>query len=168
VRALGEVFDCGKTQIGKILKSKESLLSMYETNASGSRVHTARTQRPSEFEEVNKTLYQWYILACSKNINPGGAQLIEKAKEIAECIGKTEFKGSRGWLDKWKKRYNVKQLGNQQMFGEVLLTPGKSVYLKLLRIMTRNTYGAWTKREYFAGIADLDRRASNFVEARNV
>ena len=35
---------------------------------------------------------------------------VEKAKEIAEKLGKPEFKGSRGWLDKWKKRYNVKQL----------------------------------------------------------
>ena len=55
--ALGEMFDCGKTQVGKILKSKESLLTMYESNASGSRVHTSMTQRPSEFEEVNKSLY---------------------------------------------------------------------------------------------------------------
>ena len=39
-RALGEVFDCGKTQVGKILKNKDSLLTMYESNASGNRVHT--------------------------------------------------------------------------------------------------------------------------------
>jgi len=110
VGALGEIFDCGRTQVGRILKSKESLLAMYESNASGSRVYTSTTQRPSEFEEVNKTLYQWYTLACSKSIYPGGAQLTEKAKEIAECLGKSNFKGSRGWLEKWKKRYNVKQL----------------------------------------------------------
>ena len=110
VRALGEMFNCGKTQVGKILKSKESLLTMYESNASGSRVHTSMTQRPSEFEEVNTALYQWYTQACSKNIYPGGAQLTEKAKEIAECLGKSNFKGSRGWLEKWKKRYNVKQV----------------------------------------------------------
>ena len=56
MRALGEIFDCGKTQIGKILKNKESLLSQYEANASGSRVHASMTQRPSEYEEVNKAL----------------------------------------------------------------------------------------------------------------
>ena len=83
---------------------------MYESNASGSRVHTSKTQRPPEFEEVNKSLYQWYTLACSKNIHPGGPQLTEKAMEIAECLGKSNFKGSRGWLEKWKRRYNVKQL----------------------------------------------------------
>ena len=90
-----------------------------EANAAGSRVHTTMTQRPSEFEEVNKALYEWYLLACSKNIYPGGAQLTEKAKEIAERFGKTEFKGSRGWLDKWKKRYNVKQLKISGESGDV-------------------------------------------------
>lgn len=35
---------------------------------------------------------------------------MEKAKEIAQKLGKSDFKGSRGWLDKWKKCYNVKHL----------------------------------------------------------
>ena len=34
----------------------------------------------------------------------------EGQKEIAQKLGKPEFNGARGWLDKWKKRYNVKQL----------------------------------------------------------
>lgn len=50
------------------------------------------------------------MLACSKNVYPGGPELTKKAKEIAEKLGKPDFKGSQGWLDKWKKRYNVKQL----------------------------------------------------------
>ena len=40
--------------------------------------------RTSEYAEVNDKLYEWYLLACSKNIFPGGPQLIEKAKQIAE------------------------------------------------------------------------------------
>ena len=35
---------------------------------------------------------------------------MEKAKEIAEKLGKPNFKASRGWLHKWKKRFSVKQL----------------------------------------------------------
>lgn len=38
IRELEEHFDCGKTQIAKVLKSKESILSLYEDNAFGSRV----------------------------------------------------------------------------------------------------------------------------------
>ena len=71
VRALGEQFGCGRTQVGKILKSRESLLALYKSNASSSRIHTSVIQRPSEFEEVNKALYDWYKVACSKNIYPG-------------------------------------------------------------------------------------------------
>ena len=45
-----------------------------------------------------------------KDILPGGPQLIEKAKEIAEELGVVCFNGSRGWLDKWKSRFNIKQM----------------------------------------------------------
>ena len=57
--SLGEMFDCGKTQISKlILKQKDSLLSMYESNASWSRVHTNKTSRVSGYEEINKSHYE--------------------------------------------------------------------------------------------------------------
>ena len=52
---------------------------------------------------MNEALYKWFCIACSKNIFPGGPELTEKAKEIAIKLGKPNFKGSRGWLDKWKK-----------------------------------------------------------------
>jgi len=51
-----------------------------------------------------------YLIARSKNIYPGGPQLTEKAKEIAEHLSIPNFKGSRGWLEKWKKRYNIKKV----------------------------------------------------------
>ena len=91
VLTLGEIFKCGKTQVARILKCKDSLVTQYNANASGSRVHTSSTPSMSEFAEVNKTLYNWYILACSKNIYPAGPQLIEKAKQIAERLGKSDF-----------------------------------------------------------------------------
>ena len=100
IRELAERFNCGKTQIAKILKNKEPILSSYSSNISATRVNPGRK---SEYEEINKVLYDWYTLACSKNIFPMGPQLIEKAKQIAVSLGKPEFKGSSGWLEKWKK-----------------------------------------------------------------
>ncbi len=71
---------------------------MYEANASGSRVHTSKTSRVSEYSEINEAPYEWYTLACSKNVFPAGPQLMEKAKQIAERLGKCDFKGSNaGW-----------------------------------------------------------------------
>ena len=50
-----------------------------------------------------------YTLACSKNIFPLGPHLAEKAREIAERLGKHDCKGSNGWSDKWKIIYNIKK-----------------------------------------------------------
>ena len=124
IRALGEIFHCGKTQIAQILKNKTTLVSQYEANASGSRAHTSLNALASEFAEVNKALYDWYVLACSKHIYPAGPQLVEKAKQIAERLGKDDFKGSNGWLEKWKNRYNLRQLSVCGESGDV---KGKTV-----------------------------------------
>ena len=36
--------------------------------------------------------------------------MIEKAKQIAQQLGKHDFKGSNGWFEKWKKRFNVRMV----------------------------------------------------------
>ena len=101
------------------------VLSLFQTNASGSR-HIAGKSRTSEYADVNEALYKWFCIACSKNINifPGGPELMEKAKEIAIKRGKPNFKGSRRWLDKWKKHFNIKKL---KICGESVDVEGATV-----------------------------------------
>lgn len=55
----GVMFQCGKTQVARIIKNQDSPLSMYESNASGSKVHATSIFRSSEFRDVNKALYEW-------------------------------------------------------------------------------------------------------------
>ena len=105
IRALAESFGIGKTQVSGILKNKETILAAYESNAS-----TSKKPRLSKYSDVNEKLYEWYTMACSKNIYPGGPQLTAKAKEIAVRLGKADFEGTSGWLSKWKKRYHVKRV----------------------------------------------------------
>ena len=63
-------------------------MSLYQSNASGN----SKVSRVPEFKLVNKALYEWYVLASSKNINPGGPELVAKAKEIAERLDKPNLK----------------------------------------------------------------------------
>ena len=102
---MADIFSCSKTQIAAILKQKESILASYESNAS-----TSKKSRASKFLDINEALYQWYSLTCSKNIYPDGPQLLEKARKIAECLGKHDFVGTNGWLEKWKQRYHVRRV----------------------------------------------------------
>ena len=66
--------------------------------------------RTAQYGGINEALYDWYLLAVSKNIFPDGSELVLKAKEIADRIGVHDFKGSNGWLEKWKLRYNIRQM----------------------------------------------------------
>ena len=65
IRALGEQFNCGKTQIAHVLKNKADILSLFHQNVSGSR-HITGKSRASEFADVNEALYKWFCIACSK------------------------------------------------------------------------------------------------------
>ena len=53
------MFICGKTRIDTILKNKELI---------------------PEYAKIDEALYDWYVLANSKNIFRMGPQLVEKAK----------------------------------------------------------------------------------------
>lgn len=118
IRKLAELFSCGKTQISTILKDKEKIVELYEgQNASAQKCH--KRTRESKFLDLNETLHAWFCLAVSKNVYPDGRILKEKALEIAGQLGCEEFKASNGWLDRWKKRYNVRQMKVSGESGDV-------------------------------------------------
>ena len=79
-------------------------MALYESNASDKSCKVSLRTRKSDFSEVNEVLYKWYLLACSKNIYPAGPQLVVKAKEIAERLGRGEFKGSNGLAGEMEKK----------------------------------------------------------------
>ena len=105
VRAIGENFTVGITHVSDILKNKDSIQTAFESNL-------AAHQKPrnSKFSSVNEALYEWFRMACAKNIYLSGPQLIAKGKEIATRLGIDGFEGSSGWLTKWKGRYNIKKI----------------------------------------------------------
>ena len=76
-----------------------------------------KRSRPCEFAEINKSLYKWYT--TTRNIYPAGPQLCEKARQIAEKPGVDHFKGSNGWLDRWKKRYDIHKMKANGESGDV-------------------------------------------------
>ena len=57
--------------------------------------------------------------ARQSNIPVDGPMLREEARLIAENLGETSFKGTDGWLAKWKQRHNVAQMSVAGEEGDV-------------------------------------------------
>ena len=55
----------------------------------------------------------------SAGVYSDGSILSEKALKIAERLGGNVFKKSNGWLNLWKKSYNVRQIKNSGESGDV-------------------------------------------------
>lgn len=62
----------------------------------------------------------------SRNIYPSGLQLCKKVKEIAERLHIEGFKASNGWINKWKRRHNIRYV---KMSGESPDVSGVTVEL---------------------------------------
>jgi len=68
--------------------------------------------REGKYPDHGKMLYFWHGIAINKGISVGDLILIEKAKEFGEMLGIVEgssFNYSSGWLENFKKRYNLKE-----------------------------------------------------------
>jgi hypothetical protein len=64
-----------------------------------------------------------------------GPQLVEKACQIAQQLGKNNFKGSNGWLEKWKKRYTTVSGDSGDVWGETVdFWKERRLLLVILRI----------------------------------
>lgn len=58
------------------------------------------------YEELDKLVLAWFTDMRSQNVPMSGPMLIEQALYYAKQLN-LDFKGSNGWIDKFKKRYVV-------------------------------------------------------------
>ena len=76
------------------------------------------------WEFHSPTLFLW---------TPGRPQLCENSREIP-VLEKSDFKASNGWLDKWKRRCNIRQITISGESGDVA---GETVRRKATGIVVR-------------------------------
>lgn len=100
--------------LSTILKNKENILKTKDSGPCSQR----KRLKCSPYEEVEKTLYTWFLDIRARNIPVSGATLQHKAKDIASLLGCDDFKASAGWLQKFKHRHNIvgKTLSGESRF----------------------------------------------------
>ena len=103
MRSIAEKFGCSKSQIQSILAKKDEILEHYGANKNA----RCKRARLSQLKNVDLATYECYQKARSKNIPVTGPMLQEKTKRANEELGDATFKASNGWLDRFKKRYNI-------------------------------------------------------------
>ena len=58
-------------------------------------------------EDVNEIVWEWFVSVKAKNHRVLDPMVEEYAKKIAQKLGKTEFKASNGWMESFRKRYQI-------------------------------------------------------------
>ena len=76
----------------------------FETNEAPSK---QRSARKTGNEEINKLIWEWFKDMSRRKLPISGPMLQEKALQFAKDLGNTEFRGSNGWLESFRKRNNI-------------------------------------------------------------
>ena len=90
---------------------------MYDAqNASAQKCHKRNCK--SKYSDLNEALHAWFCPAVSK-VYLDDRILKEKALKIPGHLGCDKLKASSGWLDRWRKRYNIRLIKVGGELGDV-------------------------------------------------
>ncbi len=103
-RQLAKEFGISKTQVQCLLKRKDEILGYYKAGLDSWRKRSKLRRNSSE--EINERVIQWYKGQNDEAIT--GPMIQAKAIEITQELGLSNvFKASNGWLDSFKRRYDL-------------------------------------------------------------
>ena len=63
--------------------------------------------RAGSYEKLDQAIFKWLLTVRSRDVAVSALILKTKAIDFAEKMSIENFHASDGWLDHWKKRYNV-------------------------------------------------------------
>jgi hypothetical protein len=95
--------DVPRTTLVGILKKSKDILAR-EKHIINDKVKRARK---ATHEGLEKALFEWFTAIRANNARINDNMLCEKAKVLAEALELVDFKGSNGWLHKFKQRHNI-------------------------------------------------------------
>ncbi len=81
-------------------------MNQWTSGLEGSRKHLK--VRKCLYPDINDNVYEWFVVARSKNICVSGPLIKEKALILSLELGYDNFSASNGWLDRFRQRHNIK------------------------------------------------------------
>ena len=126
LKELADRFGCGKTQISNTLQSQDDIEKRYNScsEKAAQDIKIVKSYR-TRFEEIHSLTYEWYQLIRAHDIPVDGPLLRAQAKRIATTLAEKngdpkllEFQATSGWLDRFKRRYNITTNRRAMMAGK--------------------------------------------------
>lgn len=119
LQKVADDYNVGRVTVGDWKKNKSEIEKWCSARVTGAALKERKTMRKCDYEKVSEALFIWFTSHRERGVPISGPLLQEKAlqfrKEFDE--GEADFSASSGWLDRWKRRYGVRQL---QICGEKL------------------------------------------------
>lgn len=97
-------YNVGRSTLSFIMKNSEKFLGVLKN---GKFHPDSKRLRGAQREDVEAALYEWYKQASVVGITISGPILCRKARDFAAKLGYQEFKATRGWLDRFKRRKHI-------------------------------------------------------------
>lgn len=112
LQKVADHYGVGRRTVGDWKKRRLELEKWCSSRVTETAFKDRKTMKNSDYEKVSEALYIWFTQFRDKGVPISGPILKEKAlqfqKEFNE--GDADFTASVGWLDRWKKRYGIRQL----------------------------------------------------------
>lgn len=127
----------GKSTVGDWKTNRVEIEKWCANQASGSGIKLRKTMKKGEHSKVEEALFLWHEQVRGKGLPVSGSLLQEKALQFHRKLEYeiSDFTASAGWLDRWKKRYGVRQLtikGESLSANKDAVTDFKSCLHKLI------------------------------------
>jgi hypothetical protein len=98
-------YNAGESTVSDILKKSDYFLSLNPNQFTAN----SYRERSTKYPEIEQSLALWIDQAASDNCTLSGHIVISKAKVFAQHFQINDFKGSNGWFDRFKRRYNISE-----------------------------------------------------------
>lgn len=83
IRKLAEKYSCGKTQVNRIINSKDKVREDYERGLPQAR----KRNRTSQYSDLNDAVWEWFKKKHEQNIPIDGPMIQEFATKAADRLG---------------------------------------------------------------------------------
>lgn len=105
---LAQQYGVSRCQIQNIVKRKSDVLRLDADITFNS--DRKKVKSTASYDELDRAMWEWFNKARGNNIPISGPIIVAKAKEYANQLNIPDFRGSNGWLSRFKERHTIRQL----------------------------------------------------------